>query len=174
MYFLLTSRYSDTGCEVVTSNSRSGGNTTSYRCDVVLCTLPLGVLKESVTEETKGETPSPNSVQFMPSLPDWKADAIKRLGYGNLNKVRKLLKMNKNIFTLKNCPNQYRSFCALTASSGIPLSICLATWGRPQQAEENCSYSGVYIKHPFLLLLWLEKLQKLWKQFLTMLLLADA
>lgn len=45
------------------------------------------MLKESVTEENKGETPSPNSVQFVPSLPDWKAEAIKRLGYGNLNKV---------------------------------------------------------------------------------------
>jgi hypothetical protein len=26
--------------------------------------------------------------QFIPPLPDWKGDAIKRLGFGNLNKVK--------------------------------------------------------------------------------------
>jgi lysine-specific histone demethylase 1 len=32
-------------------------------------------------------TGSPNIVNFNPPLPDWKKEAIQRLGYGNLNKV---------------------------------------------------------------------------------------
>ena len=30
---------------------------------------------------------NPNTVSFNPPLPDWKIESIKRLGYGNLNKV---------------------------------------------------------------------------------------
>jgi hypothetical protein len=42
--------------------------------DKVVVTLPLGVLKAG-------------AVEFDPPLPDWKMGAIKRLGYGLLNKV---------------------------------------------------------------------------------------
>lgn len=42
--------------------------------DVVLMTLPLGCLKAG-------------DVSFKPPLPAWKADAVSRLGYGNLVKV---------------------------------------------------------------------------------------
>ncbi|KAG6011515.1 hypothetical protein E4U43_008260 [Claviceps pusilla] len=42
--------------------------------DNVVCTIPLGVLKQG-------------SVTFEPSLPDWKMGAIERLGFGVLNKV---------------------------------------------------------------------------------------
>lgn len=52
--------------------------------DVVLCTLPLGVLKQSTNQKTRSLS---NTVQFSPPLPDWKAAAIDRLGFGNLNKV---------------------------------------------------------------------------------------
>ncbi|KAL0387135.1 UNVERIFIED_CONTAM: Lysine-specific histone demethylase 11 [Sesamum radiatum] len=45
-----------------------------YRSDMVLCTVPLGVLK-------KGE------IEFVPELPQRKKDAIERLGFGLLNKV---------------------------------------------------------------------------------------
>lgn len=51
--------------------------------DAVLCTLPLGVLKQSVA----GGQSLPNTVVFNPPLPQWKIDAINRLGFGNLNKV---------------------------------------------------------------------------------------
>uniref|UniRef100_A0A4W3JJ36 Lysine-specific histone demethylase 1A n=1 Tax=Callorhinchus milii TaxID=7868 RepID=A0A4W3JJ36_CALMI len=47
-----------------------------YKCDAVLCTLPLGVLKQQ-----------PAAVQFVPPLPEWKTSAIQRMGFGNLNKV---------------------------------------------------------------------------------------
>lgn len=42
--------------------------------DTVVCTIPLGVLKQ-------------DSVTFDPPLPSWKTDAIGRLGFGILNKV---------------------------------------------------------------------------------------
>lgn len=50
---------------------------------MVLCTLPLGVLKLSAAPAS-GQL---NTVQFSPPLPEWKTSAIQRLGFGNLNKV---------------------------------------------------------------------------------------
>ena len=37
-------------------------------------TIPLGCLKAGM-------------ITFQPALPDWKASAIQKLGFGNLNKV---------------------------------------------------------------------------------------
>lgn len=45
-----------------------------YEADMVLCTVPLGVLKS-------------RSIEFIPELPQRKLDAIRRLGFGLLNKV---------------------------------------------------------------------------------------
>ena len=69
------------GVEVYTTNSRTNGEPMTYRADAVVCTLPLGVLKESL----RGN--GINSIQFLPPLPDWKTGAIQRMGFGNLNKV---------------------------------------------------------------------------------------
>uniref|UniRef100_A0ABD2W4W9 Amine oxidase domain-containing protein n=1 Tax=Trichogramma kaykai TaxID=54128 RepID=A0ABD2W4W9_9HYME len=73
-------RYSTDGVEVYTSpaNAVPSSETTCHKCDAVLVTLPLGVLK--------AEHPQ-SKVTFTPPLPDWKAQAIQRLGFGNLNKV---------------------------------------------------------------------------------------
>ena len=63
---------------------------TPFYADAVLCTLPLGVLKNSVSARvgTDGaQEPNPNQIEFIPSLPDYKIGAINRLGFGNLNKV---------------------------------------------------------------------------------------
>ncbi|KAJ0934888.1 putative spermine oxidase [Helianthus annuus] len=49
-------------------------NGKDYRADMVLCTVPLGVLKKC-------------SIEFIPDLPQRKKDAIERLGFGLLNKV---------------------------------------------------------------------------------------
>uniref|UniRef100_A0A6N2LNU2 Amine oxidase domain-containing protein n=1 Tax=Salix viminalis TaxID=40686 RepID=A0A6N2LNU2_SALVM len=49
----------------------------SLKGDMVLCTVPLGVLKSG-------------SIKFIPELPQRKLDGIKRLGYGLLNKVAML------------------------------------------------------------------------------------
>ncbi|CAE1295017.1 Lysine-specific histone demethylase 1 homolog 1,Lysine-specific histone demethylase 1 homolog 2,Possible lysine-specific histone demethylase 1,Protein FLOWERING LOCUS D,Lysine-specific histone demethylase 1 homolog 3,Lysine-specific histone demethylase 1A [Acanthosepion pharaonis] len=75
-------RYSATGVEVTTTNARNSSNPMTYKGDAVLCTLPLGVLKDCVLRSNGA-----NTVQFSPSLPDWKTAAIQRLGFGNLNKV---------------------------------------------------------------------------------------
>ncbi|XP_034015896.1 lysine-specific histone demethylase 1A isoform X2 [Thalassophryne amazonica] len=69
-------RYTASGCEVIAVNTRSTTQTFIYKCDAVLCTLPLGVLKQQ-----------PPAVQFVPPLPEWKMAAIQRMGFGNLNKV---------------------------------------------------------------------------------------
>jgi lysine-specific histone demethylase 1 len=63
---------------------RRQGNPATFKCDAVLCTLPLGVLKQSIAQNSQGLV---NNVVFNPPLPDWKVESIKRLGYGNLNKV---------------------------------------------------------------------------------------
>lgn len=65
------------GCEVIAVNTRSTSQTFIYKCDAVLCTLPLGVLKQQ-----------PPAVQFVPPLPEWKTSAVQRMGFGNLNKVQ--------------------------------------------------------------------------------------
>ena len=50
--------------------------------DAVVISIPLGCLKERAP------------TMFQPPLPDWKAEAIKRLGFGNLNKVILNLRFN--------------------------------------------------------------------------------
>uniref|UniRef100_A0A914V4G9 Amine oxidase domain-containing protein n=1 Tax=Plectus sambesii TaxID=2011161 RepID=A0A914V4G9_9BILA len=76
-------KYNATGVEIacakLTDDSEvDDADVSTIRADVCLCTLPLGVLKHSLT----GDSP-----KFEPALPDWKAQAIRRLGFGNLNKV---------------------------------------------------------------------------------------
>ncbi|XP_049768258.1 lysine-specific histone demethylase 1A isoform X2 [Schistocerca cancellata] len=79
-------RYTTTGVEVLATDSRCHGNPLTFKADAVLCTLPLGVLKQSASAVAQ-DTGRPNVIQFIPPLPDWKAAAIQRLGFGNLNKV---------------------------------------------------------------------------------------
>jgi len=69
---------------VVTTHSRTNSNSTTYKADAVLITLPLGVFKESLRNN------GINTIQFIPPLPEWKTAAVNRLGFGNLNKVRLL------------------------------------------------------------------------------------
>lgn len=73
--------YTPSGVEVTVSNAKNNTNSMTLKGDAVLCTLPLGVLKECL----RGN--SLNSVQFQPPLPEWKASALQRMGFGNLNKV---------------------------------------------------------------------------------------
>lgn len=52
-----------------------------FHGDMVLCTVPLGVLKKG-------------TIEFVPELPQRKLDAIQRLGFGLLNKVAMLFTYN--------------------------------------------------------------------------------
>ncbi len=62
-------KYSQSGCEVMASNARNHTNPVTYKADAVLCTLPLGVLKQSIAQNSQG---LPNTVSFHPPLPEWK------------------------------------------------------------------------------------------------------
>lgn len=74
-------KYTDSGVEVATREVNQGtstwstNTTTTISADAVLLTIPLGVLKKE-------------KLKFDPPLPEWKTSAIKRMGFGNLNKVR--------------------------------------------------------------------------------------
>ena len=50
------------GCRVMVDGGEVIG------CHAVLCTLPLGVLKQSIAQNTQNS----NTVAFNPPLPDWK------------------------------------------------------------------------------------------------------
>lgn len=81
-------KYGPDGVEVVTTHSKKEGSPITFKGDVALCTLPLGVLKHSVSAANAGNAAnSQNVIQFSPPLPDWKVASIERLGFGNLNKV---------------------------------------------------------------------------------------
>ncbi|KAM1549917.1 hypothetical protein FF1_042313 [Malus domestica] len=56
-------------------------NGQEFRGDMVLCTVPLGVLKKG-------------SIEFVPDLPQRKKDAIQSIGFGLLNKVAILFPYN--------------------------------------------------------------------------------
>ena len=81
-------KHTDKGVEVTvqSTNPLNTANNSSNevdKADAVLVTIPLGVLKECAT------------TLFQPKLPDWKLEAIQRLGFGNLNKVYKSSKKLK-------------------------------------------------------------------------------
>jgi monoamine oxidase len=54
-----------------------------FKFDFLVSTLPLGVLKDSIRDES---TPGASKVTFQPSLPFVKQDAIQSVGFGLLNK----------------------------------------------------------------------------------------
>ncbi|KAF4123516.1 [histone H3]-N6,N6-dimethyl-L-lysine4 FAD-dependent demethylase [Geosmithia morbida] len=73
---------------------------TVVQADSVVCTIPLGVLKQ-------------NTVIFDPPLPPWKAGAVDRLGFGILNKVvlvydKVFWDSQRHIFgILRDAPNRH-------------------------------------------------------------------
>ncbi|KAL6895565.1 Sec1-like protein [Trichoderma longibrachiatum] len=73
---------------------------TVVEADAVVCTIPLGVLKQG-------------TIQFEPPLPAEKADAVRRLGFGILNKVvllydRVFWDSDRHIFgVLRDAPNRH-------------------------------------------------------------------
>ena len=61
----------------------AGEEEVSYKCDFTVCTLPLGVLKASISRNEH----EIGKVEFDPPLPFSKVDAIQNTGFGLLNKV---------------------------------------------------------------------------------------
>ena len=77
-------KYNEKGVEIKIQSTSPGStfnaknDNTKYEtdtADAVLVTVPLGCLKETALS------------MFEPQLPDWKLNAVKRLGFGNLNKI---------------------------------------------------------------------------------------
>ncbi|PIN10987.1 Amine oxidase [Handroanthus impetiginosus] len=92
-----------------------------YKSDMVLCTVPLGVLKRGL-------------VEFVPELPKRKKDAIERLGFGLLNKVAILFPYDfwggeiDTFGHLTEDPNmrgEFFLFYSYSAVAGGPLLVAL-------------------------------------------------
>ncbi|EGS19150.1 SWM histone demethylase complex-like protein [Thermochaetoides thermophila DSM 1495] len=114
--------------------------------DCVVNTIPLGVLKHG-------------SVKFEPPLPQWKAEAIERLGFGVLNKVILVYKEpfwdeNRDIFgVLRNPPNRHSTdqkdyasqrgrffqWFNVSKSSGLPVLIALMAGDAGYDTEQTCN-----------------------------------
>lgn len=77
-------KYFAGGVEVTAENLKTNNTSVTYKADLVLCTLTLGVLKVATSPLSTNQM---NRVLFEPPLPEWKQAAIQRLGFGNLNKV---------------------------------------------------------------------------------------
>lgn len=77
-------KYHRDGVEVIAGDLKANSSSVLHKADIVLCTLPLGILKLAISPKSDNQE---NVVQFDPPLPDWKRSAIQRLGFGNLNKV---------------------------------------------------------------------------------------
>eukprot|EP01114_Cavostelium_apophysatum_P002798 TRINITY_DN1249_c1_g1_i1.p1 TRINITY_DN1249_c1_g1~~TRINITY_DN1249_c1_g1_i1.p1 ORF type:complete len:1140 (-),score=314.71 TRINITY_DN1249_c1_g1_i1:99-3518(-) len=101
--------------------------------DVVLVTLPLGVLKEK-------------SVEFSPPLPEWKTGAIERLGFGLLNKValsfpHSFWDPNLDYFGQTNQSHhlrgEYYMFWNLERCTGTPVLIALMAGEAAYRAETS-------------------------------------
>jgi monoamine oxidase len=92
-----------------------------FRGDMVLCTVPLGVLKTGM-------------IEFYPELPQRKRDAIQRLGFGLLNKVAMLFPHNfwgGDIDTFghltedQSMRGEFFLFYSYSSVSGGPLLVAL-------------------------------------------------
>nr|CAD7395385.1 unnamed protein product [Timema poppensis] len=80
-------QYGYDGVKVTATSSKTSDGLEIHKGDAVLCTLPLGVMKRSVSEELGPPDERDNRPMFNPPLPTWKVGAIKRLGFGVMNKV---------------------------------------------------------------------------------------
>ncbi|XP_078429674.1 lysine-specific histone demethylase 1 homolog 1-like [Wolffia australiana] len=110
-----------------------------FRGDVALCTVPLGVLK-------KGE------IEFTPELPAEKAAAIRRLGFGVLNKVALLFPFDfwgGEIDTFGTLTAEERRrgefflFYSYAAVAGGPLLVALVAGESAVEFEGMCPATAV-------------------------------
>lgn len=102
-----------------------------FRGDMVLCTVPLGVLKQG-------------RIQFVPELPQRKKDAIQRLGYGLLNKVAMLFPHNfwggeidtfGHLTEDSSMRGEFFLFYSYSSVSGGPLLVALVAGDAAIQFE---------------------------------------
>lgn len=138
-------------------NTSFGGSATiesedgvTVHADNVVCTMPLGVLKQG-------------NVSFEPPLPDWKTGAIDRLGFGILNKVVLVYKEifwdpDRHIFgVLRNATNRHSTsqedyslnrgrffqWFNVTNTTGLPCLIALMAGDAGFETERSSNDSLV-------------------------------
>ncbi|CAA0815945.1 Lysine-specific histone demethylase 1 homolog 2 [Striga hermonthica] len=120
-----TIRYGEEGVEVLAGDQ-------VFQADMVLCTVPLGVLKKK-------------TIKFEPELPEQKVAAIERLGFGLLNKVAMVFPHNfwgedLDTFGSLSETSQRRGefflFYSYHTVSGAPVLVALVA-GEAAQLFEN-------------------------------------
>ncbi|KAH7844426.1 hypothetical protein Vadar_027859 [Vaccinium darrowii] len=117
-------KYGNDGVEVVSGDQ-------VFQADMVLCTVPLGVLKK-------------RSIRFEPELPERKLAAIDRLGFGLLNKVAMVFPCvfwGEDLDTF-GCLNEYSHrrgefflFYSYHTVSGGPVLVALVAGDAAQSFE---------------------------------------
>ncbi|KAK5271466.1 hypothetical protein LTR99_001378 [Exophiala xenobiotica] len=133
-------RYSAAGSQGKATITCEDGQ--SIEADKVVFAAPLGILKEQ-------------SIQFDPPLPQWKRDAIRRMGFGLLNKVilvfeRPFWDVERDMFGLLRPPRtgngnnqsdykegrgQFYLFWNCIETSGLPVLIALMAGESAHEAE---------------------------------------
>jgi monoamine oxidase len=116
----------------------------SFEADKVVFSAPLGILKEQ-------------SIRFDPPLPQWKSDAIHRMGFGLLNKLilvfeKPFWDTERDMFGLlraprdnpgsqqshyKQCRGQFYLFWNCIDTSGLPVLIALMAGESAYEAENT-------------------------------------
>ncbi|KAL2245413.1 lysine-specific histone demethylase 1 homolog 2 [Sesamum indicum] len=128
-----TIRYGNEGVEVIAGNQ-------VFQADMVLCTVPLGVLK-------KGK------IRFEPGLPEKKLAAIERLGFGLLNKVAMVFAHNfwgedlDTFGSLRESSHhrgEFFLFYSYHTVSGAPVLVALVAGEAAQLFENTDPASSVH------------------------------
>lgn len=137
-----TIRYGGAGSESKATIICEDGE--SFEADKVVFTAPLGVLKEG-------------NISFEPSLPQWKRDSIRRMGFGLLNKLvlvfdKPFWDVNRDMFGLlrkhrtgnglsqadyKDGRGQFYFFWNTIKTSGLPVLISLMAGESAYEAEKT-------------------------------------
>ncbi|KAK1391712.1 SWIRM domain-containing protein [Heracleum sosnowskyi] len=124
-----TIKYGNGGVEVIAGDQ-------VFQADIVLCTVPLGVLKK-------------RAIKFEPDLPQRKVEAIDRLGFGLLNKVAMVFShvfWGEDLDTFgslsenSNERGKYFLFYSYHTVSGGPVLVALVA-GEAARSFENASPS---------------------------------
>lgn len=115
-------RYDENGVTIVTDQE-------TYQGSHVIVTVPLGVLKS-------------NTITFNPPLPEEKTQAIKNLGFGNVEKVflkfptpfwRSSPQQSKHLFHISETVGDFPAFLDLTDKSGQPILAALLSGDQSRQ-----------------------------------------
>ncbi|KAG8386277.1 hypothetical protein BUALT_Bualt03G0132300 [Buddleja alternifolia] len=128
-----TIRYGNEGVEVIAGNQ-------VFQGDMVLCTVPLGVLKRK-------------TIRFEPELPERKLAAIERLGFGLLNKVAMVFPHNfwgEDLDTFgslseSSCQRgEFFLFYSYHTVSGAPVLVALVAGEAAQRFENTDPVSSLH------------------------------